>query len=644
MHDVVLNEREVLLYDTRYPIIGGVRRTIVTPFPPKITIGDYSRDDRIIESSWVLSSFNGGLGIQYAQFPRDQDRFWFGDLETRYRHLTLGPQVTRLSTVGAAARIITDFNGQLHVITDTSAYRLSGSTLSLLFTPSAALGGPVAANVFNEALWIQYDNGLVKWNGTTAKEYHAAEPAPIDSSPVNLPGIAATVWDDKYFRLTPDLQLYYYTIPNIGAGPSGTFYSDWVYCGRLQLPQGYCEQLLVFFDLTGELVIHAVTKVGVWAYDFAARKFYQTGLMFPYTESAGNGAIVWRGELYVPAGSTIYKYNGSSVQNVGPAKDDGLPAQLQGDIVSLVAGHGFYFSVLQARPAANAGVAADTDEMRAANPLPRDVMAQQPATQGMIICSPGVAWHTVFFEEAGAVMAAAAVVSTAEGYRFWFSTDTGLYYTDLTAELHNPLQNPTSAYKESGSLETGWVDLGWAELDKLALYLEVFARDCTETETIEFEVSYDDSNLWESVGTVTRDGRTVIPLGSDEGRLFKNVRVRITMSRHADFPNRTPVMRSANLVFMRRPEQVWGYMVQMQLSGFDHWEGYTPEELVERLEALAANKYAGNFIYRDEHDDRQLAGRVVFSRLDGAERSGDRTEGRYTVSLIELKEPESEFE
>ncbi|MCZ7536186.1 MAG: hypothetical protein M5T61_09830 [Acidimicrobiia bacterium] len=122
---------------------------------------------------------------------------------------------------------------------------------------------------------------------------------------------------------------------------------NWVECGRLQLPNGYCRQLIVYFDLVGNPVIHAITKVGVYAYDFYTRSFRETPLMWPMTETAGRGACVWRGEPLAPVGASGYRYNGQTIQVISPSKDDGLPAELRGELVSFVPGHAFYYGVLK---------------------------------------------------------------------------------------------------------------------------------------------------------------------------------------------------------------------------------------------------------------------------------------------------------
>lgn len=638
----VVTDREVLLYGTRFPINGAVRHTMITPFPPKITFGDYTRDDQTVLSTWLLTRFNGGLGIEYGEMPRHQDRYRFGDLETRYRFTTLGPLVTLLSAEGADARVITEYAGSVIVATTEKFYKVVGDELVWFVdngaqTPSPIIieGTPVAANVFNGVLYFQTTGGMYQYDSElgTWQSYDIANNGVFQPS-----GVAAIVWDDKYFRLDASNVLYYHTIPaSAVVTPPWSTKEEWTEAGRLHLPSGHCEQLVLYFDLTGEIVIHAITKIGVFAYDFGARKFYPTALAFPYTDNAGHGAIMWRGELHDPAAASIYKYNGSVIQNVGPSKDDGLPSELHGDVVSLVEGHGFYFSVLQAKAAQTDFILAGEDDVRFGGLFDRDVMAEQAATQGAILCSPGSAWHTIFYESAGARMGAAAAIATTQGYRLWFSTSNGLYYIDLSTELHNPLQSPTAEFKQSGFLETVWTDAGWAEIDKTAFFLDIESAGCSDDETITFSAAYDDSNNYELLGTVTTNGRTVFNLGGEGGKVFRSIRFRIEMARGAD-PKKTPVMKSAALAFLRRPEPVWGYEVDLQLT--HNHNGMTARELIDDLvDRIAIDKQAGQFTFRDEEIGEDFAGRVVLTKIAGAAPPGLKRRGRYTVALLEVKEP-----
>lgn len=643
MSGSVISDREVMLYGTRFPINGGVRHTMITPFPPKITYGDYTRDDQTVLSTWLLTRFSGGLGIEYGEMPRHQDRFRFGDLESRYRFTTLGPLITLADPAGADALLITDYAGEVYVITETTLWRWTGSALTLVDTfgtVNSGIGIPNSVSQFNGELFIQCTRGVAVYDGTALQQFYDYDDpgAPIGGVQ-DLPGIASIVWDDKYFRLTADGEFFYRTVdpdPLIQTG--GEFFTDWTACGRLHLPTGYCGQLLLYFDLTGEIVIHAITKIGVFAYDFGARRFYPTALAFPYTDNAGHGAIMWRGELHVPAAASIYRYNGSVIQNVGPSKDDGLPSELHGDVVSLVEGHGFYFSVLQARQAQTDFVGATDDEVRFGGIFDRDVMAEQAATRGAVLCSPGSAWHTLFYEDAGSRMGAAAALGTTQGYRLWFSTGNGLYFIDLTTELHNPLQSPTSEYKPSGLLETVWSDTGWAEIDKVAFFLDVETASCSAEETISFSAAYDDSNTYTALGTITSNGRTVFRIGADDGRIFRSVRFKIEMARGSD-TKKTPVMKSAALAYLRRPEPVWGYEVDLQLTHSHN--GMTARELIDDLvDRIAIAKTAGRFIHHDEELGQDLEGRVVLTKIAGAAPPGLKRRGRYTVALLELKEPQ----
>lgn len=195
-------------------------------------------------------------------------------------------------------------------------------------------------------MYIITDSGLHRYNAVTDVWTDFQSP---DAYIPN--GDFIIEWDGKLFRIGPDVadssrtKMYW----SIDVDPNADGASDaidWDEAGELHLPRKYCKQLIIYFDLTGEPVIHAITRVGVFGYEFSTQKFYDTPVIYPSTVGAGYGAIVWRGELYIPVGRDAYKYNGSTIQVVSPSRDDGLPSNMRGDILQLVAGHAFYYAVI----------------------------------------------------------------------------------------------------------------------------------------------------------------------------------------------------------------------------------------------------------------------------------------------------------
>lgn len=617
---VVYDAREVELFGKRFPLFGPIRRTLSTPFAGKMTIGDYSRDDQVATSSWVLSSFSGGLGVQYASMPRDQDRYRFGTLDPRYsRQLSLAPQVHKVSDVGPAETII-DYNQRLFFTAGLRIYvwnENDGSVTAVGPTLSAPGRG---ISIYFGKMYILTLNELVE---------HDITAGTWNTYPVG--GIALVGWDDKLFRLQMNNEIYWTIDP---ASPSTPDNQTWEYGGQVPLPAGYCNQLVIYFDVMQEPVIYAISRVGAWAYDFDGQRFLKTALTYPPLAAAGKGAAEWRGELRVPAGGEGYLFNNNVVQAVGPNSDDGLPEAYRGNIEQFIPGHAFYYCTI-----------AVPEEQEEAGDVYRRVMPIETSVynndtfmdislnRGAVLLSPGAAWHVVYLSDnIGARMGAGIVADIQNTHRLWFSTGEGLFWVDAPTSLHNPLQIPTSTYKRTGYLETPWFDAGWQEIPKLALSLEVFAREVDDENYIEFYIAWDEDETWELLGRVNRVGRASLNIGGSEGRLFTSCKLRIEM-RRGENSTKTPVMRNGIFTFTRQPRKLWGWQMQFRIA--EDFNGRTANDMYRDLMEIANAQEAGLLTFESDSGD-EINTRVLVSDVNAAHGTGDDKRGQFVVSVIEM--------
>ncbi len=113
---------------------------------------------------------------------------------------------------------------------------------------------------------------------------------------------------------------------------AGTTVND----ARLPVQSGYVTDLFVGRDATGEQILYAATKVGLYAHDFANQRWVETQFQLPFHEFNGVGSVRWRDAIYNPSGLGIYKYingnNNAVVTVMGPDRDDGLPARTEGQL------------------------------------------------------------------------------------------------------------------------------------------------------------------------------------------------------------------------------------------------------------------------------------------------------------------------
>lgn len=671
-----ITDQSFQLYDVRFPLLGTVRRTAESPFPPKFVIGDYTRDDNIVESTLVYSTFSGGNGIWLAQMPKDADRYWTNNgITPLYRALSLDALVNDASMWWDVTEPLPENRLKRLDTTLVSLFIPFNDVLYMAIGPTLYSWDETNHYWLVERLWTEDILCSALFNGKlfigTTTTLHSYDPTTTTWADfATTPSVALITWDGKLFRLDNHNDLWW--------NADDTLVASWTIGGKLQVPVGWCKQLLIYFDLNQNMVIHAITRIGVYGYSFADTSFYETPLTYPNSLSAGKGAIVWRGELYVPVNEFVYKYNGSTITPVGPSRDDGLPPQLRGDIVTLVGGHAFYYAVISTKEDNVTQHIAMTffDEVDAATTDPVlfdefqwiDTFPMSATTaMGGVLVSPGSAWHGLVEMVAGSDMGAACVTSNGfpPAFRLWFSSGSSINYIDRNTGLLNPFQNRTIDFCPYGRLETGWTAIGFENMDKLALTFEVDAQQCSTTETIDLFLAWDYSDQWDHIATITTNGHHKFLIGDTEGRVFRNVRFAVEMRRalndteadaynaaNPDLPpvtgvplaeHQTPLMVSAALGFVRRPPFLWGFQVDVPIVKTAH--GRTTKELVEQLYRLSQQtKTAGLFRYRNEETGQFKTHRVLISNIQGAEPAGSAISGRFTLSLVQLDDEDIDNE
>jgi hypothetical protein len=80
----VISPDEIYLDGIRYPLSGAVNVSLVSIFPPKVTIGDFTRDTEQLASSWIFSDFKGGMLVLRMDVSTQQDRLYFLTADGRF--------------------------------------------------------------------------------------------------------------------------------------------------------------------------------------------------------------------------------------------------------------------------------------------------------------------------------------------------------------------------------------------------------------------------------------------------------------------------------------------------------------------------------------------------------------------------------
>jgi hypothetical protein len=642
----VVSENEVLLYGTRYPLWGQVKRTLVTPFPGKVVTGDYKRADKILTSEWVISDLSGGLGILFQNLPQGQDRYWFGSLETSFqRGITLNTQVFRADVEGspfpAPVQRFVVYYDDLYAVSDAYLYRTSGGQDgSVTFSPVRSAAGEafqadgriVEALVYGSRLYLLTSESLYAYDF-------------LETNWVRYPnagGVGMAVFDSKLFVLAVDGTMRWTDTTGLPFDPGADHVSSsfnlstaFTNAGLFPLLTGTFRQFLVYVDGQEQPALYAVTDRGLLLYDFAGESFHQTPLIWPRAEFVGE-ACVWRGEVFVPVEQHVYRYSLDVIESAGPNKDDGLPFAYQGPIASVIPGHAFLYCVQRYQKAPFRSDALDFDfhlgyEWR----NDRYFFGQDDLFSVVLFASPGsTGWHGVWIGSDVSGFPGSGIVASVGGRnRLWLSVGGYVYYLDSPSGLHNPLQRPWQRYQERQWLITPWFDAGWTELTKLALAVQAETARCSETERVLVEIGWDYEEGFEPVAVIDTDGLHEIPLPYEGGRAFRSCRFRITLERDPADDRKTPVLLSLTLLYTRRPKPVWGW--ELMISTHREYKGLTPNQLTERLLEAAASEQSGILVYRDA-DNVVRTHQVVVTRMVGAQGSGPDHRGRWLVSVAQM--------
>lgn len=624
-----LERDEVELGGVKFRVLGPVQRVPVNPFPQKITIGDYTRDSDLVASTWAQTDWAGGFGSRLARFPQDQDRFWYSTCETRWpRALALPPKT-------------------LQVPVTVSGSRSPASAVQFGATPVIALGSTLLT------LRSDLTVGVLR-----------SYPDPITALLVT--GGKLWVGGPSFLEQTTDLSTFTPVSGVVGrllAELGGWVYavqgdrslkaydgSAWNNAGSLPFPVEDTVALFPFPQPDGQVTLFAVVKGGLWVYDRTSLRWFPTQVTWPRGATVGVPTI-WRGDVYIPVGSGILRWTGTTLSLAGPDRDEGLPPELPDRVTGVYGSYGFLVAALAGRvnPPSLTAVSPPPDpgasvlEVPTAQPV-IPVRLQQATfdspelvRESLLLASSGGGW-SYLASDAQRTWVPIGVVER-DG-RIIFLADDGqnLILVPLPAGLHNPLRPQLAETAEQGVLLTPWFDAGWLEVPKVALRLRVDVD--TLPAGCSLSLSYRTESLpWQFVGMVTTAGATTFDLGGALGTypVFSKLQLRLTLQRTSGAATNTPIVSAVVLTFLRRPDQKFAYQLTLDCSA--PWRGKSPEELAAHLLALAVAKQPFRFRFPTD----PVPHTVILSRLQWAEIGGmvsfqgaDQPAGRAAISVIEV--------
>ena len=588
MANKVIKKNEVYLNGNYYPITRPVQQVLASIYPAKVTIGDTTRDSQARTSVISWSDFRGGIGVERMEGATDVDRSWFSTCSLRYkRHLVLPAKTNSVSNsdaTGESLDILQEFDGALYGIwSNQKVYKYnSGSdtfTSALDTLPAVAtdalevrMGGTLYLVIAHTGGYTYTSNGTDFTDDTTDTKFLAW-------------------WDEKLWGIDNTGQLWYATT-------IGTEAND----AKLPLPDGHVTDLFVARNASGDPILYAMTKEGLFAHDFANGRFVETQLALPFHNDNGKGSVRWRDSVYIPAGLSIYKYiNGSNsavVTVVGPDRDDGLPSDYRGKISKLIGTHNDLIAMVDGTLTPGT-----VDMFATGESSVIDASTGYSTILGYNEVGWEVRWSAAGTDRgkkitAGFVSDVGGTLTATNPYRMYWGFDGKLYYQQLQSDVINPTQVTNYRYEDSvdGIHYTPWFSADQVEVDKLALKLKAETADCNSNQTVKIEYALDYVESYTTMGTITSNGITTYTFGSNIGTTFRSIQFKITLATNTIAAS--PDLISLTLEYRKKLDTKFGWSVNIDLN--KGYKGSTSKSMRANILSAIQSNTLLEFTYRDD--------------------------------------------
>ena len=588
MANKVVKKNEVYLNGNYYPITRPVQQVLASIYPAKVTIGDTTRDSQARTSVISWSDFRGGIGVERMEGATDVDRSWFSTCSLRYkRHLVLPAKTTSVSNSGATGEsldILQEFSGALYGIwSDKKVYKYESGSDSF----GSALD--TLPDVATDALEVRMGGTLYLVIAHTGGYTYTSDASSFTDDTTDTKFLA--FWNDKLWGISNTGQLWY-------ASSIGTEVND----AKLPLPDGHVTDLFVARNASGNPILYAMTKEGLYAHDSTNALWVETQLALPFHNENGKGTIRWRDSVYIPAGLSIYKYingtNSAVVSVIGPDKDHGLPSDYRGSISKLIGTHNDLIALIDGTLTPSVVDMFATGESAVVNDT-----TGFSTVLGYNEMGWEVKWASSGTDQgkkitAGFVSDVGGTLTATNPYRLYWGFDGALYYQQLQSDIINPTQVVNYNYEDStdGIHYTPWFSADQVEVDKLALKLKVETADCNANQTVKVEYGTDYTETYTAMGTITSNGITTYTFGSSAGTTFRSIQFKITLATNTKIVS--PDMISLTLEYRKKLNTKFGWSVNIDIN--KAYKGSSSKAMRSNILSAIQSNTLLEFTYRDD--------------------------------------------
>jgi hypothetical protein len=647
MANSVVEENEIYLNGTYYPLTRPVRSQLASLYPAKVIIGDTTKDSQLRSSIIAWTDWRGGIGINRMEGAGEVNRAWFSTSQLRYKnHLVLPGLVTQTTTPthsinGATIGAIDTYANEVYAAwnagsgADAQIYKYSnasGSWGSALDTTADQVTDSIVwtdASANDYLVFAHYDS-----NGSNYTYYNGSTWTTAANGKDTK---YLTTWDERLWGISYGGLLWYSTT-------IGTEVND----AQLPLPAGSITKLFVARNAIGVPIIYAATTHGLFAHNADNAMWEDTQMDFPVHPDNGKGTTRWRDSVYIPSGNGIYKYingnNAAVITIVGPDRDDGLPSGYRGAIRHMAGSHNELLVGIDATAAPSSLAATSLPYQWISH---HGARTMEPSSgNSSILGYNDMGWEVKWVSGTSGKGFDALHVSDAYGeYRVWWGHNDIVHFMDLPKDIINPSEVSEFAYALQSIHETPWFNAGQSEVDKLALSLRTEAQDLTSTETVkvEYAVNYietyydidDDPINASAMGAAS--GTHVHTFGSKAGTAFRAIKFKLTLARSSATTTglekfKTPDVVSLTLEYRKKLPAKWGHTVDVDLT--NEYKGNVPKDLRSALITAIESTTLVEFTFRDDGGGtRNYYVDVVAAQ--GLEFTGHDERGSTTIQVVE---------
>ena len=606
MPEKVIDANEVSINGVRYAVVGGVRRFVLNQLVPQITTGegDPTREEKA--SKWHIHDTKGGFGRYRFNIGRGDtsDKFWDSQCSTEGMEIALPPLATEGLAMGAAvSAILVGFGGNDYFFAGTVIRRFDGTNYQFYCTDHSAwetapvTGGHtaqaapatvVSASVYNGRLYIWCTSDYQVYDGTTTWISGSGHGGAIL-------GTYGIEWDGNLVKITAGGVITKSTDPQ-GNPPT------WAAVATLYdaTPTG----LAVYEDGPGDPAVHIGTVRGPYILDYAAGKVYKLQVRFSDAHADNcRGITAWNGSLVFGKGGNVRQYIGGNssaqYQDIGPNRDDGLPARLVGRVVALD-------TTMEHMMLAAIDAGALTSSIMKWRDSAWQPLVEADTANESIRC-----------------LAFSTITSTP---RLWFGQGNSVWWIPMWDLTSNPIQFPTTLPRRASADHiTPW--FGIPAIRSLGIDMRCRSKgiSANETATMSFGLN-DDDTQWATIGTVPRNGNSIVRF-SALGQKFYSIRFKLRLARGGTNTN-TPRLFAVTFRWVPAPEVLYGYACNVDLS--QAYKGKEPSELESAMDDAIAEPMV-LFSYRPS-DDRY----VKIEQAPSSGYTGADQRGRFALTMSEI--------